>query len=284
VLHWGCSAKQLRISTAMNRRFYYYLTGDERVGDLMREQIEAARALTTIQANRKVAKERVTAPDPNATEVYMGFGTDWGSLAGAWLTEWERTADPKMRQRLVASMKTLAAQPHGFFTGGARMELASGTFARSTFQKPNVSHLSAVFGLVEVCAELVQLLPEVPEFKTAWLDYCRLYNATKEEQIARFGAPLEGIGLQQGHSRLTAFAARATGDDKLAARAWHEFFNPPGPGRAQHRPRNEARRIKGPAVLRPVDEADGVSTNDTAQWGLAAMQCLALVGDRMPRE
>ncbi|MBI2513908.1 MAG: Tat pathway signal sequence domain protein [Opitutae bacterium] len=284
VLHWGCSAKQLRISTAVNRRFYYYLTGDERVGDLMREQIEAARALTTIQANRKVAKDRVTAPDPNAKEVYVGFGTDWGSLAGAWLTEWERTGDARMRERLVASMKTIAAQPQGFFTGGARMELASGAFAESSFKKPNVSHLSAVFGLVEVCAELVQLLPEVPEFKTAWLDYCRIYNATRDEQAARFGAPLSGIGLEQGHSRLTAFAAKQTGDAALAARAWREFLNPPAPGRGRNRLRNEAQLVPGPAVLRAVHEAAGVSTNDTAQWGLAAMQCLALVGDQMPRE
>lgn len=284
VLHWGCSAKQLRISTAVNRRFYYYLTGDERVGDLMREQIEAARALTTVQANRKVAKERVTAPDPNATEVYAGFGTDWGSLAGAWLAEWERTGDARMRERLVTSMRTIAAQPHGFFTGGARMDLASAAFARSPFNKPNVSHLSAVFGLVEVCAELVQLLPEVPEFKMAWLDYCRHYNASPEEQAARFGAPLAGVSLRQGHSRLTAFAARQTGDAALAARAWEEFLHPAGPGRGRERPRNEATRLVGPAVLRPVDEAVGVSTNDTAQWGLAAMQCLALVGEQMPRE
>lgn len=78
------------------------------------------------------------------------------------------------------------------------------------------------------------------------------------------------------------FAARQTGDAAPAARAWEEFLHPGGPGRG--RPRNEATRLVGPAVLRPVDEAMGVSTNDTAQWGLAAMQCLALVGDRMPRE
>ena len=48
VMHWGCSAKQMRISTALNRRYYYFLTGDERVGDLMREQVEAARTLRTI--------------------------------------------------------------------------------------------------------------------------------------------------------------------------------------------------------------------------------------------
>ena len=36
-----------------------------------------------------------------------------------------------------------------------------------------VSHLSAVFGLVEVCAELIALL-DVPEFERAWLQYCEL--------------------------------------------------------------------------------------------------------------
>ncbi|MGW4214452.1 exo-rhamnogalacturonan lyase family protein, partial [Lentzea sp. NPDC004789] len=41
-------------------------------------------------------------------------------------------------------------------------------------------------------------------------------------------------------------------------------------------------RVTGPAVLNPVDEATWVSTNATAQYGLAAIQCLALVGDRMP--
>ena len=54
VMHWGCSAKQLRISTALNRRYYYFLTADERVGDLMREQIDAARTLRTVLATRKL--------------------------------------------------------------------------------------------------------------------------------------------------------------------------------------------------------------------------------------
>ncbi|PTX94198.1 Tat pathway signal sequence domain protein [Opitutus sp. ER46] len=280
VLHWGCSAKQLRISTAVNRRYYYYLTGDERVGDLMREQVEAARALAMIQANRKVAAERVTPPDPHATEVYAGFGTDWGSIAGAWLTEWERTGDPRMRDRLVASMRGIAGQPQGFFTGGARLQLASGGFARSADDKPQVSHLSAVFGLVEVCAELIELI-DVPEFKQAWLEYCSLYNASPEEQKRRFGAPLRGISLTQGHSRLTAYAARQKQDPTLAKRAWAEFVRPEGPW---SRRRPEEKLVSGPEVLRPVHEATFVSTNGTAQWGLAAIECLALVGEALPAD
>jgi hypothetical protein len=282
VLHWGCSAKQLRISTALNRRYYYYLTGDERFGDLMREQVEAARALATVQANRKVARDRVTAADPNAKEVYAGFGTDWGSLAGAWLTEWERTGDPKMRARLVASMEGIAAQPNGFFTGAAKLDLATGAFAKSDSDRLNVSHLSAVFGLVEVCAELVQLI-DVPAFKQAWLDYCYYYNAPAEEQAKKFGAPLRGISLQQGHSRLTAFAANLRNDPALAKRAWTEFFRGEGSEGRGRAPKLATQRITGPDVLRPIDEAPWISSNGTAQWGLAAMECLALVGDALPQ-
>ena len=46
--------------------------------------------------------------------------------------------------------------------------------------------------------------------------------------------------------------------------------------------RFETKKIAGPAVLRPVDEATYVSSNDTAQWGLAAIQCLALVPEAQP--
>jgi hypothetical protein len=273
VMHWGCSAKQLRISTALNRRYYYYLTGDERVGDLMREQNEAARALRTVLATRKLpgASSRHV-DDPDGDFAYLGFGTDWGSLAGAWLTEWERTGDPKMRDRLLASMKTIAAQPKGFFSGGERMNLITGAFDISKDPNVSVSHLSAAFGLPEVCAELIELLA-VPEFERAWLLYCELYNGSEELQKAKLGESFGGNNLGQGHSRLTAFAAYRKQDPALAARAWKEFTD----GRAGYSSRQQfsSTRIEAPAVLNPVDEAAGVSTNASAQWGLAAIECLA---------
>jgi hypothetical protein len=274
VMHWGCSAKQLRISTALNRRYFYYLTGDERVGDLMREQIEAARTLRTVLATRKLpGAERRQAQDPNADFAYLGFGTDWGSVAGAWLTEWERTRDPKMRDRLLASMRSIAAQPKGFFTGGERMNLTTGAFDISKDPKLNVSHLSAAFGLPEVCAELIELL-EVPEFERAWLLYCELYNGSNELQKAALGESFGSINLQQGHARLTAFAAHRKKDAALAARAWQEFTEGRS-GYSSARQQFGLERIEAPAVLNPVDEVRGVSTNSTAQWGLAAIECLA---------
>jgi hypothetical protein len=273
VQHWGCSAKQLRISTALNRRFYYFLTGDERVGDLMREQNEAARTLRTIQPGRKLAnpRERATA-DVTGEFAFLGFGTDWGSVASAWLTEWERTRDPKFRDRLRAGMASIGAQPRGFFTGGARMNLVTGAFDRAPDDRISVSHLSAAFGLPEVCAELIELIP-VPEFERAWLQYCELYNASPDEQKKALGEVLGALNLQQGHSRLTAYAAYKRKDATLAARAWREFDE----GRAgyERRERFESRRAEPPDVLNPVDEGLGISTNSSAQWGLAAIVNLA---------
>lgn len=281
VLHWGCSAKQLRISTALNRRYYYYLTGDERVGDLMRAQIEAGHALLRIPPGRKLSVAQ-TAGDldrgasTDATRVGVSVGTDWGSIAGAWLTEWERTGSAVMRDRLVAGMKSLGKQPHGFFSTGATLNLNTGEFSLSGPDDIGVSHLNAVFGLVEVCAELIQLL-DVPEFRKVWLDYCELYNASDEVQAQRLGRKLSRGPLVQAHSRLTAYVASQKKDPQLVRRAWTEFrVNPQTMRRVTA---DAVITLRGPDVLRPVQEIPRVSTNDSAQWGLAAIECMALLGE-----
>ena len=280
VMHWGCSAKQMRISTALNRRYYYFLTADERVGDLLREQVEAARALRTIVPERKLpgSKDR---PKESVDGDYarLGFGTDWGSIAGAWLTEWERTRSPVMRDRLAASMRTIAAQPRGFYTGGGRMNLRTGAFDVTKDPKVSVSHLNAAFGLPEVCAELIQLLA-IPEFERAWVQYCTLYNASAEQQRAELGEGLGELNLRQGHSRLTAYAAHVKRDRTIARRAWEEFYAG-GAGFGPNQ-RFESQRIGGHDVLNPVDEAAWVSTNAAAQWGLAAIECLAFASAGLP--
>jgi hypothetical protein len=283
VLHWGCSAKQLRISTAINRRYYYYLTGDERVGDLMRDQLEAGRALQRIPPGRKLASadqpgDLDRAAPSSADEIGLSVGTDWGSLAGAWLTEWERTEDAKMRDRLLAGMRTLGALPKGFFTASLTMNLETGAFAADDPDTVGVSHLNAVFGLVEVCAELIQLIDD-PGFKRAWLEYCEVYNAEPAVQEARIGRSFNNATLKQGHSRLSAYAAKSNNDAALAQRAWSELFSSRGVYSAEPAPKPA--QITGPAVLRPVEEVAWVSTNSTAQWGLAAIQCLALAGDAL---
>lgn len=289
VRHWGDSAKQLRVSTAANRRFLYYLTADERVGDLLREQVEALRTLRSVVPARKIGQKSAQDPD----KVNLFFGIDWGAVAAAWLTEWERTGDPAIRQRLLTSMDSIGAQPLGFFSGSADMHIASGRFDRNDSGQLYVLHLSAVFGLAEICGELLRLLPS-PAFEKAWLDYCRLYNAPAAEQQQALGQALPKTNLAQAHARLTAFVGNYQHDAALQRRAWQEFSS--GSGGIAH-PNRRYREIATSAYLYPLREAEPVSyidqasgstgsanlsTNAVAQWGLTAIALLALAGPPLP--
>ncbi len=276
VQHWGCSAKQARISTSANRRFYYYLTADERIGDVMREVLDVDQKLDEVDPVRKIAGRVDKGPWP----ARIGFGTDWGSLVANFMTEWERTGDVRWRNKLLRGMRGIAAMPHGFFTGSGGYEPTGpneGALHNVSGDKISASHLSAVFGGMEMMTELVELI-DVPAFKQAWVQYCDLYNAPRDQQVKALGAPHGGSPvLTVGHSRLTAYAAAQRRDAALAQRAWKEFL---ADERFGAKPLTTT-RIAGPLVLNPVDEAAWISTNDTAQWGLAAIQNLALVGEHL---
>jgi hypothetical protein len=276
VRHWGCSAKQLRISTPIYRRFYYYLTADERVGDLLRELVDSDKTFLRVDPIRKIRKGPYK-PEPHALSV--GFGTDWSALASSWLTEWERSGEPHYRDKLVNSMKTIAAMPHGFFTGRGALDPDTGKFTNVAGNDAEISHLNAVFGLVEVCAELIDLL-KIPEFEKAWLDYCQYYSADRAERAKALGVDAKSDGLVQPHSRLTAYAAFKRKDPALAQRAWNEFFSEDRS--AGERYSFTTKHITGPNALIPVDEAAWVSTNSTAQWGLAAIEVVALIAKVTP--
>jgi hypothetical protein len=178
-------------------------------------------------------------------------------------------------------MKTIGGMPHGFFSSGdIRYDIETGRFTlRGAPGPPRASHLGAVFGLMEINAELIQLF-KVPEFERAWLQYCELFNASPEEQTRQLGQSLGKLNLGEAHSRLTAYAAWKKNDPALAARAWREFFGGAA-GLGVHTDL-QLRRIEGPAVLNPVDEGFGMSTNAASQWGLAAIETLALIGDSLP--
>jgi hypothetical protein len=278
VQHWSDSSKQPRISNAIYRRIFYYLTADERVGDLMRDLLDSDRALRHVEIGRKVpGAERKPLPDG---VIDLSFGTMWCSVASAWLTEWERTGDRTWRDRLMAGMDSIGRLKRGWLAGSAPYDLATGRFMGEG-DRISLSHLNAVFGALEVNAELLQLL-DVPHYRKAWLDYCRWFNAPKAEWEAEFHEPYNGRNLKEGHSRLTAYLARETGDTAMARRAWDEFLSgEAGLGLSQGDPRV---KLTGAKVIAPTVEWPDVSTNAAAQWGLAAIENLALIPDALPAQ
>ncbi len=115
----------------------------------------------------------------------------------------------------------------------------------------------------------------MPKFKEAWLDYCRYFNATKAEQKARYGSDFGSLLLFQGHSRLDAYAAVQTGDDKLAARAWRAVLQ-----QCRHRDYKESADWTTEKIERPD------RPGPRQRGGLGVHQrhrAVRLAGDREPR-
>jgi hypothetical protein len=286
VQHWSDSAKQVRISTPVYRKAFFYLSGgDERTGDLIHQVLEVEKAWVLVDARRKVRDPSVIyVPDPTA--LYLNFGTDWAGVAAAYLLEWERHGPrwEEARDKLIETARTYPNLKNGFVTGEALYNSETGSWSPPPTDPQNsgnvtVSHLSSVFGVLETIDELIEHYDSIPQaFVDAWLEYCYYYGASKAEQKARYGKDFGSLNLKQGHSRLTAYAANRRGNATLAARAWGEFWsdaiaeelNPSDPWKTV--------RVGGSEVLTEVDEATWISTNAAALYGLAAIENLALAG------
>ncbi len=273
VRHWGCGAKEARISQAAYRRFLYYLTTDERVGDLMHEVADADFRTVDVDPMREASP--LTGPNPYPTRVRGG--PDWLAFLGNWMTEWERTGNAKYRDKIVAGMDSIAAMPYGFLTGPNQLY---GYDPATSKLYPMVKdgfggyNLTVIMGGAEVVFELNELIDH-PGWKKAWLQYCRLTTAPKEVVARDMSSGVEGPdGRFASQGRLAAYAFVQTNNAAFAQRAWA--------GGAYALRGVTTTPIQGPSVLEPIEEATGVSTNSVAQSCLQAIEVLAMCGDQIP--
>ena len=114
-----------------------------------------------------------------------------------------------------------------------------------------------IMGGFEVMNEMMRMI-DLPEWKDAWFDHAVRYKKKAWElSHSRFRV-----------SRLMAYAAYYTRNAQMAEEAWKELFT-----RLEHTPAPPFRitTILPPEVPAPLDECDGISTNDAALWSLDAI-------------
>jgi len=132
VQHFSDSAKQARISQPQYRKYFYYISGgDERVGELLEELLDTDQTYGVLDPQRKVRTDGWV-PMPNST-VAFSLGTDWSSLAGGWLIEWERRGLrwEEAKARLTSTITGIANLKNGFVTGSGLYDLGSGSLGES---------------------------------------------------------------------------------------------------------------------------------------------------------
>ena len=244
VLHWGCGAKESRISEAWWNRFYYYLTADERTGDIMHEVADADTLLYTLDPMRLAQPRDLY---PCSAPARLRIGPDWLGYASNWMTEWERSsinrnsnaAENPYLQKLKAGMNSIASLPHGFFQGPLALgyDPATGIISTDMDSLQSTNHLLPIMGGFELLNELETMIDHAP-FYTAWLHHNQHYKQKAREITRnRFLIP-----------RLSAYAGWRLGNEALKKQAWDDLLN--------HQPLNDRTTIW---------------TNDCATWTLDAI-------------
>lgn len=237
VSHWGCGAKEARISQAAFSRFAYYLTCDDRLGDIMHDEVDADTLLYHLDPMR-LAEPR--SKFPCIAPARLRIGPDWLAYCGNWMTEWERTGDTYYKDKIETGLRSIAALPDGFFTGNLAKGYDPKT-GRITYDGDTTlhftNHLMTIMGGFEVMNELRQMI-SIPEFERCWLDFADRYKAMSLKNHRHF--PVR---------RLEAYAAWKKGDGARARRTWQ-------------------------SLLKDKDE---FSTNNAALWSLDAIYMLEVL-------
>ena len=261
VSHWGCGAKEARISQAFWNRFLYYLTADERSGDLMTEEKDVDQKLYKLDPMR-LAEPR--SKFPCSAPARLRIGPDWIAYAGNWMTEWERTGNTFYRDKIIAGMKSIASLPHGLFTGNKALGYDPKTGIISYDGNPNkesTNHLMTIMGGFELMNELMEMI-DLPAWKKVWTDHAvNYFEKAWEISHSHFLIP-----------RLTAYGAYETTNPKLQQLAWDELrYNilPCG--------KTFSKKINPPYTLETIDENETVSTNAIATWGLDAIYLMEVL-------
>ena len=314
VNHWGDGAKQPRISHAGLKRPYYFLTGgDGRIGDLLREQLDADLAYTYLQQfngshyvpnddgtprlddgrgggrgpqppNAAGVANPGNTPPPDAAPATPARGRGPGRVVAAPrpedFTPRPTAADRKPWTRLGIEWMcyglnwTTEWERGGDQSWRARIETDMKTMAANV-------DASGRFGggsfdmLFGGPENMNELEPmyDLSDFWRAWANTC--------EAVGR-----QVGGGQMTGPRLLAYAANAKNDAALGRLAWEKLIGPPG----KLPPRDVPKKFSGPGVLRPVTDpaflGDPVGWQlhgvGSIQWALNAIETLEFAKRWLP--
>ena len=227
----------------------YYLTADERLGDLMSAVTDSDHKLYEIDPMR-LAQPRDQYPC--TAPARLRFGPDWMAYAGNWMTEWERTGNTAYRDKIKAGMTSICALPGRLFTGPLALgyDPATGIITSecdSTLRTTN--HLMTIMGGFEIMNEIMDMIPD-DDWRAAWLEHATHYKRmAREIRRNKFRV-----------SRLAAYSAWQRGDSRLAAETWQDLLT-----RAEHSEAEPVKVATRPCPSRPTTPPSGASTPSTCR-------------------
>lgn len=274
VVHWGCGCKEARIATAGLHRYYYYLTADERIGDIMDEVRDADYATVTLDPMRAYFPK-------DEFPTHIRVGPDWAAFSSNWMTWWERHGDTAYRDKIITGINSIKQANFGLLSGptygydpktGVLTGMGDDNWGR---------HLAICMGGPQVWFELAEML-EDPEWEDMLAEFGVFYNLPSEEKSALTNGVITGEPLRFEHPVLSvaiaAYGAYYRNHAATAARCWSILLgNPFG----QTDLKQEEQLV---THVRELREIDWMNTNEASQWSLNTIISLELIGNSLPEK
>ncbi|MEF3354316.1 hypothetical protein PV403_14175 [Paenibacillus sp. GYB006] len=270
VVHWGCGCKEARIGMAGLHRYYYYLTADERIGDIMDEVKDSDYTTVHLDPMRAYFPK-----DEHPTHIRVG--PDWAAFSSNWMTRWERYEDTAYRDKIITGIDSIKAARYGLISGptygydpntGRLTPMGDDNWGR---------HLMICMGAPQVWFELADLLKD-PIWEQMMAEFGVYYNLSQEQKDTitfgevstnRFAHPVLSIAM-------AAFGAYYKQDRSTAEQAWSILLDN---SYARVQLQDEAVQA---VHVGPLEEIDWINTNEAAQWSLNTIISLALIAEHLP--
>ncbi len=214
IIHWGCGCKEPRISMAGLNRFMYYITTDERIGEILDEVADADYTTTYIDPMRTVCHK-----DNHPTHVRIS--PDWAAFTSNWMTKWERYQDKTYRDKIIKGIACIKKFPYQL-NSGLVCGYNPATNELTLMDAEYSFHMGNCFGTISVWLELAEMLDD-EEFKDMLADYGAFYPLSLDEkQKTRPDITSNNnYGMITASAIIAAFAAKRLGDKSLATLAWN---------------------------------------------------------------
>ena len=279
VRHWGCSCKEARIAMAGHHRYYYYLTGDYRIGDVFDDVKDGDYSIVTMDPLRYFYdKEKMI------DETHARSGPDWSSFCSNWMTQWERFNDETYRNKIKVGVEDLKNAPLKLVSGSDFEYSPKTSHLRYIGERAaGGTHLQICMGAPQVWFEMGDLL-EDEEWKKMMADFGRFYYLPKEKQIE------ESKGLINNREFSLPFMAAAMGaygaaylkDEQLAKTTWRILMR--AMISEEEKEGFTTKEIKNVANQAILQEIPWISTNFTAQWCLNVIMVLEFIREALPQD
>jgi hypothetical protein len=277
VVHWGCNAKEARIMMAFLHRPYYFLTADERIGEIMDMVKDSDRSAY----NKDPMGIYFQGQHPGYAHVRSG--PDWLAFASNWMSRYERFGDETYWRKLLTGLKSLEEDELGLLAGPTFLyNPDEGRLIHWTDSNYHY-HMVVAFGGSEVLLELQRWLDKDDRLKQMIADFGKGY-AMSDEEIRVFSKgrlpDKRELSWKVYAAQMIAYGARYYRDPKLGAAAWGLILD-------------TAREFCPAGVLQPAaveardypveaEEIPGLSTNNAAQLALAYFAARELIPEYTP--